>query len=573
MSWLRLLYLTSLLTVAVPCLAQTGTAKSSSKGAPAKSAEAKPAKPDAGGMSPLLLGSAALNAVLLIGIIGLAAKRGKGAAEPKAAVIGAHPLLANAEVGVAKLSAKGHVLEANQPLQKIFGFSEKEFVGKNFSNLVHPDDLLQERRYFADIVDGSRTGYQVEQRYFDANGQQLFGRVSVTRESGGDAFAIATLVDVTRRQRAEDELKVTRDALHNLYQVVVGPELDLTEKMSALLNMGCRRFGLDTGVIGKIRGTDMEVLQVVSPDERMRRGKLYEIAPGTMPRDPDGPAASPAPHGLDQARVLHDWQNYPYFASTEGETYFGAPIIVFGALFGTINFTDPEPRAKAFEDGETELLLLMAQWLGNEIERIQARADLDIKQAELVDANARLEALATHDGLTGVKNRRAFDEQLTTEIQRARRYKTPLSLILLDVDKFKQFNDSFGHPAGDGVLKRVAQLLQASVRNIDFVARYGGEEFVVLLPNTDQEGCMILADRLRIAIESASWRERAITASFGAATLSEEIKEKEQLTATADSALYVSKEQGRNRVTHAADVVPEAPPGFVLEGDAAKSGG
>jgi diguanylate cyclase (GGDEF)-like protein len=158
------------------------------------------------------------------------------------------------------------------------------------------------------------------------------------------------------------------------------------------------------------------------------------------------------------------------------------------------------------------------------------------------------------DGLTGVKNRRAFGEKLTQEITRSVRYKTPLSLLLLDVDKFKQYNDTFGHLGGDEVLKTVARLLREHARTTDFVARYGGEEFTLVLPNTNAEGAMIMAEALRVVIESAPWPGHAVTASFGAATYSSKINSETELIGAADRALYASKENGRNRVTHAHDL-------------------
>jgi len=164
--------------------------------------------------------------------------------------------------------------------------------------------------------------------------------------------------------------------------------------------------------------------------------------------------------------------------------------------------------------------------------------------------------LATSDALTGLKNRRAFRERLADEMRRAARYQLPLSLLMLDVDKFKQFNDTFGHPAGDEVLKQFAKILQAGARGSDFAARYGGEEFVVLLPNTDAEAAKVLSERLRSAIESASWPLREVTASGGVATSiprgvgDESLQdESEYLLSEADKALYRSKADGRNRIT------------------------
>jgi diguanylate cyclase (GGDEF)-like protein len=182
-------------------------------------------------------------------------------------------------------------------------------------------------------------------------------------------------------------------------------------------------------------------------------------------------------------------------------------------------------------------------------------AILEAKQAELIALNARLELLAITDGLTGVRNHRAFQEQLALEVARAGRYRTPLALIMVDVDHFKQYNDTFGHPAGDQVLRIVARLLREHSRTTDVVARYGGEEFTILLPSTEHPGALAQAERLRRALATAIYPERAVTASFGVATLGlgdqlrDDVALGAALIAAADSALYQSKTQGRNRVT------------------------
>jgi diguanylate cyclase (GGDEF)-like protein len=175
------------------------------------------------------------------------------------------------------------------------------------------------------------------------------------------------------------------------------------------------------------------------------------------------------------------------------------------------------------------------------------------QQRRLEEANTQLQALATHDGLTKLKNHRAFKEKLADELSRAARYGQPVSLLLLDIDNFKQYNDTFGHPAGDDVLQIVARLLRENSRSTDFVARYGGEEFAILLPNTDASWAIHLGERLRSAIEREPWTRRAVTASFGAATYDEREHEEghaADLLEAADRALYHSKRNGRNRITH-----------------------
>ena len=173
---------------------------------------------------------------------------------------------------------------------------------------------------------------------------------------------------------------------------------------------------------------------------------------------------------------------------------------------------------------------------------------LEFQKQELEKANGQLEALATLDGLTGIKNHRAFQERLEEETSRAGRYGSPLSLLMLDVDHFKQYNDAFGHPAGDEVLKEVAGLMRECSRDTDVVARYGGEEFAVILPQTDPQGAAVIAERIRQAIEKAPWAGRAVTASLGVATLDPAWTGGE-LIAAADRALYQSKTSGRNRVS------------------------
>jgi len=120
---------------------------------------------------------------------------------------------------------------------------------------------------------------------------------------------------------------------------------------------------------------------------------------------------------------------------------------------------------------------------------------------------------------------------------------------MMDLDHFKSLNDTYGHPVGDEVLRKVADLISTNVRPADFAARYGGEEFAVILPNTEEEGAVILAERIRKAIQNYAWSYRPITASFGVATVDPETNDPETLKRLADNALYDSKHEGRNRVS------------------------
>jgi diguanylate cyclase (GGDEF)-like protein len=168
--------------------------------------------------------------------------------------------------------------------------------------------------------------------------------------------------------------------------------------------------------------------------------------------------------------------------------------------------------------------------------------------------------LATTDGMTGLKNHRAFKEEFVRQISLAVRHGHDLSFIMMDVDHFKKFNDSYGHQQGDEVLRAVAKSLMATARNTDFVARYGGEEFVAILPQTDLKGAGEAAEKLRKAIEATKVQYLAqpgqvlsVTASFGVLTVSGKSLEKKAyepgvFVEPADQNLYIAKKQGRNRV-------------------------
>jgi two-component system, cell cycle response regulator len=168
--------------------------------------------------------------------------------------------------------------------------------------------------------------------------------------------------------------------------------------------------------------------------------------------------------------------------------------------------------------------------------------------------NRRLEALATTDPLTRLLNRRALTDRLAAELDRARRFDSSLSLLLVDVDHFKQINDTIGHLAGDAVLREMGALLEEAVRTVDIVARYGGEEFVVLLPETATDGGTVFAERLRERIAARAFdvgteHPLRLTASVGIASFpSPEIKSTDDLFARADEALYRAKAAGRNLV-------------------------
>ncbi|MGI4847588.1 MAG: GGDEF domain-containing protein [Janthinobacterium lividum] len=181
-----------------------------------------------------------------------------------------------------------------------------------------------------------------------------------------------------------------------------------------------------------------------------------------------------------------------------------------------------------------------------EAERLKA-ADAEKRLAVLHKENEILRRLSETDSLTGIKNRRAFDIALSDELERLARMSGVISVMMIDVDEFKQFNDSFGHIAGDDVLKTIALLLQSCLRPYDHLARFGGEEFAIIFYGTTAEEACHVASRLHQAVRDYAWTIRPVTISIGVAS-SNARDHNDTLLHRADSAMYRAKKNGRNRM-------------------------
>jgi diguanylate cyclase (GGDEF)-like protein len=242
-----------------------------------------------------------------------------------------------------------------------------------------------------------------------------------------------------------------------------------------------------------------------------------------------------------QVQFIRDVSADPTFlrASYDIESEICAPILNAGHILGVIN-VEAAPGHPLTDD---DVALLTA---------LSAPVAIAIENAHL---HAEVKKLALTDGLTNLFNRRAFDDMLANELDRAARYNYPLALIIIDMDSFKQFNDRWGHPAGDERLKEVAALLRSGLRSPDFVARYGGEEFGLILPFTSKTTAGVLAERLRAAAETSAPDQPAhqaeipgYTFSMGIATFPEDGRTAAELLRSADHAELTAKKLGKNRV-------------------------
>ena len=264
---------------------------------------------------------------------------------------------------------------------------------------------------------------------------------------------------------------------------------------------------------------------------------------------------------MDGIQACHQIKSNPRFLDV--------PIIMVTAEEST------ESLKEAFDAGAIDYVnkpVNRVELLARVKSALRLKHETDCRKArefELLELTEQLRKLSVLDGLTGIANRRNFDEELARIWRRAQREAAPVSLVLMDIDHFKTCNDHYGHLAGDDCLRRVAQALQHTVRRpFDLVARYGGEEFVVVLPETDVPGAERLAEEMRKAVElldiahAASTVSPRVTISSGVAAISPEAgAQPDGLIAAADVCLYEAKKAGRNRVVSANDDGPLSPAG------------
>jgi diguanylate cyclase (GGDEF)-like protein len=278
-------------------------------------------------------------------------------------------------------------------------------------------------------------------------------------------------------------------------------------------------------------------------------GEWAEKLLGTTHKDPSSIASMVAKNKL-ALPAGGDWRerDVPVFSHPmrikDYESLLVLPLLVKDQVTGT--FTVAAQRAGAFPSDRREMLGVIANQVA-----------ISMQNGRMYEV---LEEQATTDGLTGLVNHRTFQERFSTMLGRAERHEFPVSLLLTDIDHFKKINDTYGHPTGDEVLRRVAAILKASARKIDIGARYGGEEFAIVLESTDREGARQLAERIRQEIEqqtfpSAKGNFKA-TLSIGVASYPDDAREKADIIARADQALYAAKHGGRNRTVCFGDLDP-----------------
>ncbi|MDJ0702508.1 MAG: diguanylate cyclase [Leptolyngbyaceae cyanobacterium MO_188.B28] len=454
-------------------------------------------------------------------------------------------------LGIALTELSGKYLQVNQSFCNFFGYETTDLLQKTFQELTHADDIAESQVQIKRMLAGEIPTFTLEKRFICKSNQVKWANVTVSlvRDAANHPRHLITVIeDISDRKRAEAELRrqaQQQKALNRVIQAIRN-SLDLPTIFSTVV--------AETGAFLKV---DQVYLVQYLPDQK-RWSPVAEYLP-----HPAAPHLKPGlfqPEGslVDRLKKLEvvqinnvssirnecqDCLNTPLAGA-----YLIAPLSVGAGLWGSLILVNPQPTLD-WQDYQIELVQTVADQLAIAIQQSLLYEQVQAKNQELRN-------IALLDGLTQIPNRRCFDDTLLQEWNRLLREGRPLSLILCDIDYFKRYNDTYGHPKGDKCLQQIAQsLMNASRRPADLVARYGGEEFGVILPNTNGEGAMQVAEFIRNTVKQLcipnpkSDVGEYVTVSLGiASTTPNNSSSPQGLLQVADLALYQAKQNGRDQI-------------------------
>lgn len=412
---------------------------------------------------------------------------------------------------------------------------------------IHPDDQARVRRAAEAVFSGATDHFEETFRLAQRDGSYRWivsrGRMV---ERGPDREPLLFLgvdTDISRFKTIERRLRSQNEELETLREVaqVLNASLNLEETISRIFEQTQRVIPFDTATVqlldqGQLRVIGGYGFRDIEPIMQLRFAYPEDGSLSTKAIDSRRPIMS-----LDVTR------DFPAFVQPDEKmpiySWIGIPLVRHGEVIGLL--AADAMRRNAYEANHLNLAATVADHVA-----------VALENARLHDETFRM---AMSDDLTRVGSRRRFDLEGRLVIENARRTHQPVTVLMIDIDRFKVVNDTWGHPTGDIILKRIAETCSATLRSSDVLARYGGEEFVILLTNTDSSEGMITAERIRATIEELDNPEigRAVTVSIGlACAVPDADLALEDLVACADRALYEAKEAGRNRAIACPDCRP-----------------
>jgi diguanylate cyclase (GGDEF)-like protein/PAS domain S-box-containing protein len=467
-----------------------------------------------------------------------------------------------AAVGIAHVGLDGRWLEVNQRLCDIVGYTREELLTLSFPEMTYEEDLEEDKEHADQLLMGTIRTFSMQKRYYQNGGSLVWVNltVSLRRDEYGEAqYFIGVVEDISDIKKAEEGLLTAR---HDLERRVEERTTDL-QRLSQELQAQVRELE-ERNTEAKVLSEMSEMLQACFSFQEVEQvvaqhvAQLFPSMPGKLyayGASKDGLEELVSWNGSSSSTFLFGpeecWglRRGRLFASAEDEVSCkhhqatGAtlcvPMLAQGDTVGLLYLEGTEP---AFSHRQQRL----AQTVGE----IVALAMVNLRLRET------LRQQSIRDPLTGLFNRRYLEETFERELRRAERKGESLGIIMLDVDRFKTFNDTHGHEAGDALLKALGGVLKESVRAEDVACRYGGEEFTLLLPGATQQQTFDRAEQVREAVATLRVMNQGkvldgVSASMGVATFPQHGRDLAGLVRAADLALYRAKREGRNRVVNA----------------------
>lgn len=413
-------------------------------------------------------------------------------------------ILKRAKIGTALVDMeKGRMLETDSVLQQMMGYSEEDLRNRPFSEITYPDDTQMNLDLYQELLEGKRSFYHLEKRYIRKDGSIVWGDLTVSMVHDNPPSIMAVVKDITERKRMENAIKESEERFRLIAEYATD--------MITIHDW-----------IGKYTYVSPACFRLLGyKEEELLDHHAYDF----IFRD-----------DLPSIKEKHnELLRTGYASSCYRMRKKNNEIIWF------------ESNLRVFNDSEGTRKIIAI-----------SRDITERKQTEhkLREAQELWQQISTLDGLTGIANRRYFDERLDSEWKQSVCSSAPLSLILLDIDYFKSYNDTYGHQGGDECLKKVARTIKETLRRQSYkVCRYGGEEFAVILPETNFEGAMMVSENIRKSIENLRITHIKsnicvyLTISVGFSTKTPtNFSNTQDIVHEADKALYLAKNEGRNRV-------------------------
>ncbi|WP_417709674.1 diguanylate cyclase [Roseibium aggregatum] len=438
----------------------------------------------------------------------------------------------NIVASVTEVDLDGKCVFINKTACDWFNDTADNLVGTRLRDRLPWKERETIRAVFEEATRGEKVSTEISLHFPDGILRECMMSCNPRFDDSGSVEAIVVLIsDITDRKKTERTLA-------ELYAITSTRELGHEDKIAEILRLGTEHFEVPFGIISHVIDDHYTITHAQSPNGELTPGSSFPLEDTycLLTLRSDEPTATANASNSEFAR-------HPCYQIFNLETYIGAPLLVDGEIHGTINFTAPEVRKRAFTPSDLQIVRQFADWVGHEIARQR-------DHQALMNAKINLERVASIDDLTQILNRRAFLERANTEVQRFRRTKRPFTAVMMDIDKFKQINDLYGHATGDEVLRKFADTVSSALRSVDIFGRVGGEEFCMILHNADLEDAMLVCERLRqriIAECQLDIVKQTVTCSMGLAAVAREDLEFSTLMQKADTALYEAKSTGRNK--------------------------